>query len=130
MRAHVIFPPSDCSARVVEPREEALDLPASADATQRSAILGARTATPVCGDYLDAVGRHQGVVEAIPVVAAVADQYFVRVHLEPAPDVGRLLTYASSPGESRIAGLRDLCCVRFSRYAVPLPFLVSFECGG
>jgi putative endonuclease len=33
-------------------------------------------------------------------------------------------------GESRIAGLRDLCCARFSRYAVPLPFLVSFECGG
>jgi hypothetical protein len=51
----------------------ALDLPASADATQRSAILGARTATPVCGDHLDAVGRHQGVVEAIA-VAAVADQ--------------------------------------------------------
>jgi hypothetical protein len=39
-------------------------------------------------------------------------------------------TYASSLGESRIAGLRDLCCARFSRYAVPLPFLVSFECGG
>jgi len=52
----------------------ALDLPASADATQRSAILGARTATPVCGDHLDAVGRHQVVVEEIAVVAAVADQ--------------------------------------------------------
>jgi hypothetical protein len=36
----------------------------------------------------------------------------------------------SALGESRIAGLRDLCCARFSRYAVPLPFLVSFECGG
>ena len=39
-------------------------------------------------------------------------------------------TYASSLGESRIAGLRDLCCAGFSRYAVPLRFLVSFECGG
>ena len=39
-------------------------------------------------------------------------------------------TYASSFGESRIAGLRDLCCARFSRYAVPLRFLVSLECGG
>jgi hypothetical protein len=39
-------------------------------------------------------------------------------------------TYASSLGESRIAGLRDLCCARFSRYAVSLRFLVSFECGG
>ena len=39
-------------------------------------------------------------------------------------------TYASSLGESRIAGLRDLCCARFSRYDVPLRFLVSFECGG
>ena len=70
----MIFPPSDCSARVVEPREEALDLPASADATQRSAILGARTATPVCGDHLDAVLLLQEAIERIAVVAAVADQ--------------------------------------------------------
>jgi hypothetical protein len=65
----------------------------------------------------------------------------VRVHLESAPDVGRPAasarrhdqtwqTYASSLGESRIAGLRDLCSTGFSRYAVPLRFLVSFECGG
>jgi hypothetical protein len=60
---------------------------------------------------------------------------------EPAPDAGRLLRLRGDTirhgrrmhpplGESRIAGLRDLCCARFSRYAVPLRFLVSFECGG
>ena len=69
------------------------------------------------------------------------DVHFVRVHLRagarrrPSAASARRhdqtwQTYASSLGESRIAGLRDLCCARFSRYDVRLRFLVSFECGG
>ena len=66
------------------------------------------------------------------------DVHFVRVHLRagarrrPSAASARRhdqtwQTYASSLGESRIAGLRDLCCARFSRYDVPLRFLVIFE---
>jgi hypothetical protein len=78
----VILPASHGAAEVLEPHEEALDLPAPAGATQRAPVLGARTAAPMRGDHLDAVRREQGVVEAVAVVAAVADQSFGKVREE------------------------------------------------
>src|SRR6266568_1981174 len=68
------FPARDETTRVVEPREEPFDLPASARATERTAILRGPSTPPVCRDHLDAVLGHQTFVEGIAVVAAVADQ--------------------------------------------------------
>ena len=50
------------------------DLPASARATERTAILRGPSTPPVCRDHLDAVLGHQTFVEGIAVVGAVADQ--------------------------------------------------------
>src|SRR2546427_719774 len=64
------FPARDETTRVVEPREEPFDLPASARATERTAILRGPSTPPVCRDHLDAVLGHHTFVEGIAVVAA------------------------------------------------------------
>ncbi len=60
--------------RQLEPGKEPLDLPASLRPSQRPAVLGLRASLAIRGDHLDAVLRHQQVVESIAVIAAVADQ--------------------------------------------------------
>ena len=71
----VILPAGDESARVVEPGEEAFDLPATAGAAQRASILGGRPTTPAMpGDHLDAVAIAEDPIERVAVVAAIADQ--------------------------------------------------------
>ncbi len=67
------LPARDETTRVVEPREEPFDLPASARATERTA---------------DAVLGHQTFVEGIAVVAAVADQSRREVREEAGVDGG------------------------------------------
>ena len=71
----VILPAGDQPAGVVEPGEEAFDLPAPARPTERAPILG-RRATPAAmpGDHLDPVLLAQEAIEGVAVVAAVADQ--------------------------------------------------------
>ena len=61
----MIFPPSHQAARVVEPGEETLDLPAPFRASERPAILGAAAVLAVGGDHFNAVGRHQLLVEPV-----------------------------------------------------------------
>src|SRR5271154_3357146 len=72
----VIFPSGDCAAGVMEPGEEALDLPPAPPATKRAPILarGPRAAAPMRGDHLDAILLTQEGIERIAVVTAVADQ--------------------------------------------------------
>ena len=48
--------------------------PAALRAAQRPAVLRLRAAPTIRRDHLDAVLRHQQVVESIAVIAAVADQ--------------------------------------------------------
>jgi hypothetical protein len=50
------------------------DFPAALRASQRPAVLRLRAAPTIRRDHLDAVLRHQQVVESIAVIAAVADQ--------------------------------------------------------
>ncbi len=77
----VIVPASDQPTRVVKPREEAFDLPAPLAAAERPAILAGRASTVVTmtRDHLDAVRRHQHLVERIAVVGFVADQALGKV---------------------------------------------------
>src|SRR6266699_3978011 len=69
------FPARDETTRVVEPREEPFDLPASAHAAERTAILRGPLTPPVYRDHLDAVLGHQTFVEGIAVVAAVSQVF-------------------------------------------------------
>lgn len=66
--------PSDESTIVLEPGKEPFDFPAALRASQRPAVLRLRAAPTIRRDHLDAVLRHQQVVESIAVIAAVADQ--------------------------------------------------------
>src|SRR5262245_7770429 len=71
----VTFPAGHETPEVVEPSEEALDLPAPSRAPQASTVLGeVAPSTPMRGDHFDAIGCHQEFVERVAVVAAVADQ--------------------------------------------------------
>jgi hypothetical protein len=71
----VILPAGNEPAGVVEPGEEAFDLPATARPAQRAPILGrGAAAAAMPGDHLDTVLLAQGVVEGVAVVAAIADQ--------------------------------------------------------
>lgn len=70
----MVFPASDDATEVVQPREEALDLPAALEAPQRSSILGASTAAAVRGDHFDPEVLQELLVQRIGVVAPVADQ--------------------------------------------------------
>ena len=71
----VSFPSGHDASEVVVPGEEAFDLPAAPRAAQRAAVLGALpTVRPMPGDHLDTVGRAEVRVEAIAVVAPIADQ--------------------------------------------------------
>ena len=67
--------PAIGEASVIEqPREEAFDLPAPFHASQRPAVLCAPAVLAVGSNHLDAVRRHQVLIEPITVVATVADQ--------------------------------------------------------
>ncbi len=71
----VTFPAGDETTEVMQPGEEAFDLPAPPRATQAAAILrDVTTAAAMRGDHLDAVRRHQGLVERVAVIAAIANQ--------------------------------------------------------
>lgn len=71
----VILPAGDEPAGVVQPGEEAFDLPATTGATQRASILSrGATAAAMPGDHLDVVLFAQDLIEDVAVVAAIADQ--------------------------------------------------------
>ena len=70
----VIFPAGDEPPRVVEPGEEAFDLPATLDAPDGAAILRRAAAAPIAGNHLDAVVAPQACIERIAVIPLVADQ--------------------------------------------------------
>jgi hypothetical protein len=72
----VIFPPHHDAAKIMEPSEQALNLPAAAVATQRAAVLGdGLAAVPtVWRDQLHAQGFAQALVQRIAVIGFVADQ--------------------------------------------------------
>ena len=71
--ADVIFPAGDEPARVVEPGEEAFDLPAAPVTPQRTAILRRAAARAIRGNHLDAVLVAQLGIQQVTIVAAVAD---------------------------------------------------------
>lgn len=68
------FPARDDAASVVESGKEPLEHPAALRASQRPSVLGRRASAPVGGDYCDALLHHESGVEAVTVVAPVADQ--------------------------------------------------------
>lgn len=69
------FPSRDEATVVMEPGKESFDFPATASASQRTAVLGLGASVgPMRGDHLDAVGGREMRVKAIAVVAAVPDQ--------------------------------------------------------
>lgn len=70
----MVFPAGHQAARVVKPGEEAFDFPAATIAAKGPPILGHPTAPPVRRDHLDAVLRAELRIEAVAVVAAIADQ--------------------------------------------------------
>lgn len=70
----VVFPSRDQSAVVLHPGKDALDLPAAAIATQRTAVLSLSLAIDAVGrDHLDAVFAHLP-VQRVRDVGLVADQ--------------------------------------------------------
>jgi hypothetical protein len=83
------FPADHDTAIVMQPREQAFDLPPAAIAPQRAAILGQSSgaAGSMWGDHLDAVVLLQPLIEAVAVVGSVADQSFREV-AEEAPGEG------------------------------------------
>jgi len=71
----VSFPSRHEPAEVVKPGKEPFDLPAAFHPADTAAILsGMAAATAMRRDHLDAVVRHQHPVQAIAIVAAVANQ--------------------------------------------------------
>ena len=71
----VILPAGDQPAGIVEPGEEAFDLPATASPAQRTPLLSrGATAAAMPGDHLDAVPLAQEVIERVAVVPTVTDQ--------------------------------------------------------
>ena len=69
------LPARDDTAEVVQPREEAFDLPPAAFATERPAILRFRVAMGAVGrDQFNVVGLREMLVQAIAVVGAIPDQ--------------------------------------------------------
>jgi hypothetical protein len=72
--ADVIFPAGDQSARVVEPGEEAFNLPAATVPAQGPAVLGAAAPRAIRRNHLDAVVVAQLHIEQVAVVAAIADE--------------------------------------------------------
>jgi hypothetical protein len=84
----LMFPAADQSAKVVQPREEALDFPAAAVTTQFAAVLGAVPAAIVlvgC-DEPDVVFLQQALVQRIAIIGAVADHSFWLSSREPLRD--------------------------------------------
>jgi len=95
----VTFPAGDQPPEVVQPGKEAFDLPAPTCTPQAAAILRDMPATAAMGrDHLDAVRRHQGFVERIAVVAAIANQPRREVREEAASRVAG--TRCGSYGEA------------------------------
>lgn len=89
-------PPDHEAAIVVEPREEALDLPAARVAAQRPAVLCDAALRPVRRNHLDPHGVAQMDIEAVAIVGLVADQSIGPVREEAVlarrvdePDFGR-----------------------------------------
>lgn len=71
----VSFPARDEPTKVVEPSEESFDLPSTLHTADAASILcRLPPAPPMWSDHLDAVIRHERTVEAVAIVAAVADQ--------------------------------------------------------
>src|SRR5438552_2310732 len=77
----VTFPADDDAAIVMQPRKQALHLPAATIPSQRAAILGQSSGAHggVWCNHLDAVVLHQALIEAVAVVGAVANQPFGEV---------------------------------------------------
>ena len=69
----VIFPAGNQASRVVEPGEEAFDLPAPAVPPQGAAVLGTASPRAIGRDHFDAVVVAQLRIEQVAVVPAVAD---------------------------------------------------------
>jgi hypothetical protein len=73
--ADVTLPTGDEPMEVMKPSEEAFDVPAATGASEVPAILcDLATSATLRGAHLDAIGGHQGFVQRVAVVVAVADQ--------------------------------------------------------
>ncbi len=71
----MVFPARDEAANVLQPREEALDLPPAAGAAQRAAVLGhVATVRAMRGDQRDPPLRVQPPVQGIAVIRPIPDQ--------------------------------------------------------
>ena len=68
------FPARHDATKVVEPGKETFDFPAAARAPQGPPILRTDAPTTVRRNHLDAIRLHQGVIERVAVVPAIADQ--------------------------------------------------------
>ena len=69
------FPPRDDATEIVQPCEQAFDLPPASLATQRPTVLRAcATMRLMRRDHLDGVVVSEVLIEAIAVVGSVADQ--------------------------------------------------------
>ena len=71
----VVFPANDCATKVMQPSEQALDLPTAAISTQATPVLscGGYAHKFVRRDELHAVAFLDALVQRIAVVSAVAD---------------------------------------------------------
>src|SRR6266508_1466378 len=71
----MVFPARDEAAKVLQPREQTLDLPPTAVAAERAAVLGhLATVRAVGRDQLDAALRVQPPVQRIAVIRPIPDQ--------------------------------------------------------
>src|ERR1700681_114928 len=86
----VAFPTDHDAAVVMQPREQAFDFPATAVAAQNATILGQGSGArgTVWCDHFDAVVHHQALVQAVPVISAVADQPFREIREESVVESG------------------------------------------
>ena len=84
----VTFMACDEASVVLEPRKEALDLPAVAIAAKGSAVLGRRAPSTLAmrRDHLDPAFPPQAFVEPVTIVGAIADQPGWRVSEEAVVD--------------------------------------------
>ena len=79
-----VLPARDETTGIMQPGEEAFDLPATLGAAERAAVLRSDPATATMArDHLDAVVREQLRVERITVVPAIPDQSLGEVGEEP-----------------------------------------------
>ena len=84
-----VFPTGDEAPRVVQPGEDAFDLPSTFGPADGAAVLGLPPTAAMAGNHFDTVVVQELRIERVAVVSAIADQSIREVDEEAGVERGR-----------------------------------------